>query len=133
MPDIVINPLAVGIAAVTMFVLGGLWFGLLVAKPWQRLAGVTDEQLRTGAVRVFGGSAIVAVVIALSLSAFIGGAGAVGGLLAGVVAGLTFAAAPLIMVGLFERRPVMLLVLNAVYLVVVFAIMGLIIGALQAG
>jgi hypothetical protein len=132
MPEIAINPLAVGLAALTMFVLGGLWFGLLVAKQWQRLAGVTDEQLRTGAGAVFGGSAIVAVVIAFSLSAFIGGVGAAGGLLAGLVAGLTFAAAPLIMVGLFERRPGMLLVLDAVYLVAVFAIMGLIIGAMQA-
>lgn len=132
MLEIAVNPLAVVVAAVTMFVLGGLWFGLIVAKPWQRLAGVSDEQLRTGAVGVFGGSAIVAVVIALSLSVFIGGAGAVGGLLAGLVAGLTYAAAPLVMVGLFERRRGMLLVLDAVYLVAVFAIMGLIIGAMQA-
>ena len=132
MTEFVINPFAVGLAALAMFVLGGVWFGLLVAKPWQRLAGVADEQLRTGTLRVFGGSAIVSIVIALSLSAFIGTSGAVGGLLAGVAAGATFAAAPLIMVGLFERRPGLLLVLNAVYLVVAFAIMGLIIGALQA-
>ena len=132
MPEFAINPLAIGVAAVTMFVLGGLWFGLLVARPWQRLAGVTDEQLRTGSLRVFGGSALVAVVVALSLSAFIGSAGAVSGLFAGLLAGATFAAAPLIMVGLFERRRGMLLVLDSIYLVVVFALMGLIIGALQA-
>lgn len=132
MTEIAINPLAVGLAALAMFALGGLWFGLLVAKPWQRLAELRDEQLKTGSLRVFGGSAIVAVVIALSLSAFIGSSGALGGLLAGFVAGLTFAAAPLVMVGLFERRRGLLLLLDAIYLIVVFAIMGLIIGALQA-
>lgn len=132
MIEFVINPVAVALAALAMFVLGGLWFGLLVAKPWQRLAGVTDDQLRTGSGRVFGGSAIVAVIIALSLSAFIGNAGVVGGLLAGLAAGVTFAAAPLVMVGLFERRPAQLLLLDCAYLVAVFAVMGLIVGAVQA-
>ncbi|MBX9471601.1 DUF1761 domain-containing protein [Microcella sp.] len=132
MTDIAINPIAVGLAALAMFVLGGLWFGLLVAKPWQRLTELSDEQLKSGSLRVFGGSAILSVVIALSLSAFIGTLGAIGGLLAGFVAGLTFAAAPLVVVGLFERRRGMLLVIDAVYLVFVFAIMGLIIGAVQA-
>lgn len=132
MPEIVVQPLAVAVAALAMFILGGLWFGVLVAKPWQRLAGLSDEQLRTGAVKVFGGSVLIAVIIAASLAAFIGSIGVVGGLLAGLVAGATFAAAPLIMVGLFERRRGMLLTLDAVYLVIVFAIMGLIIGAMQA-
>lgn len=131
MPAIEISLWAVGAAALTMFVLGGLWFGLVVARPWQRLAGLTDEQVRSGVGIVFGGSAVVAVVIATSLAAFIGGAGPVAGVAAGAVAGVTFAAAPLVMVGLFERRRPLLLVLDCAYLVVTFTAMGLVIGVLQ--
>ena len=47
--ELVLNPLAVAAAAASTFILGGLWYSLLFAKPWQRAAGVTDEQLKSGA------------------------------------------------------------------------------------
>ena len=34
-----VNWLAVIAAALSMFVIGGLWYGPLFAKPWQRAAG----------------------------------------------------------------------------------------------
>ena len=106
--QIALNPLAILAAAASMFVLGGLWYSLLFAKPWQRAAGVTDEQLRSGAPRIFIGSALIALVIAASLAAFIGTGGVVFGLFAGLAAGLTFVAAALGIIYLFERRPLRL-------------------------
>jgi hypothetical protein len=129
--DIVIDPLAVGLAALAAFVVGGLWYSLLFAKPWQRAAGVTDEQLRTGAPRIFIGSFLLAVVMAASLAAFIGDGGLLFGTLAGLAAGLTWVAAAFGITYLFERRSIALWAINAGYHVVTFTAMGAIIGGLQ--
>jgi hypothetical protein len=129
--DIVINPIAVVAAAASTFILGGLWYSLLFAKPWQRAAGVTDDQLKTGAPRIFIGSALLALVMAASLAAFIGAGGAVFGLSAGLAAGVTWVAAAFGINYLFERRPLRLWVINSAYNVLAFGVMGLIIGAIQ--
>lgn len=131
--DVIINPWAVLIAALSTFVIGGLWYSLLLAKPWQRAAGATDEQLRSGTARVFVGSFLLAVVMAVSLAAFIGDTGLSFGVFAGLAAGVTWVAAALGINYLFERRSLMLFVINATYNVITFAIMGAIIGAMQAG
>lgn len=129
--DIAINPLAVALAALSTFAIGGLWYSLVFAKRWQRAAGVTEEQLRSGAARVFVGSFVLALVMAASLAAFIGSGGPAFGAAAGLAAGLTWVAAAFGINYLFERRPVVLFVINASYNVVAFSIMGAIIGAIQ--
>ena len=44
-----VNILAVLIAAVSSFLLGGLWYSpALFGKAWQREVGLTDEQLAKG-------------------------------------------------------------------------------------
>ena len=54
MPEI--NWIAVVVAAVGSFLLGGLWYSpAMFGKVWQREAGLTDEQLKNGnMVRIFG-------------------------------------------------------------------------------
>jgi hypothetical protein len=131
--DIVINPWAVLVAALSTFIIGGLWYSLLFAKPWQRAAGVTDDQLRSGSPRVFIGSFVLAAVMAASLAAFIGDAGLTFGLFAGSAAGVTWVAAALGINYLFERRSMVLFAINAGYNVITFTLMGSIIGAMQAG
>ena len=128
----ILNPIAILLAALSTFVIGGLWYSLLFAKPWQRAAGVTDEQLKRGAARIFVGSALLALVMAASLAAFIGSAGLAFGLFAGLASGLTFVAAAFGVNYLFERRSLRLFAINASYNVVAFTIMGLIIGTMQA-
>lgn len=126
-----INFLVVGLAALSMFLIGGLWYSVLFPRAWQREAGVSDEALGSGAARVFIGSFVLALVIAGSLAAFIGSESIAFGTTVGAVAGLTFFAAPLGIVYLFERRSLALAAINGGYGVVSFAVMGLIIGALQ--
>lgn len=126
-----INWLAVAIAAVSAFIIGGLWYSLLFAKPWQRAAGVSDEQLQRGAARIFAGSLLLSIVMALSLAAFIGAGGLGFGVFACLAAGLTFVAAALGINYLFERRSLALFAINAGYNVVAFTAMGAIIGAMQ--
>ncbi len=129
--DVSINWLAVLLAAVSTFVIGGLWYSLLFARPWQRLAGVTDEQLKSGAPRIFIGSFLLAVVMSASLAFFIGDGGVGFGVFAGLAAGLTFVAAALGVFSLFERRSFAQWAINGSYAVVSFTAMGAIIGALQ--
>jgi hypothetical protein len=130
--ELVLNPFAIAAAAASTFVLGGLWYSLLFSKPWQRAAGVTDEQQKTGAARIFIGSALIAIVMAASLAAFVGSAGIGFGVFAGLAAGLTFVAAAFGINYLFERRSLELWAINAGYNVIAFTVMGVIIGALQA-
>jgi hypothetical protein len=54
MPEI--NWLAVLIAAVASFLLGGAWYSnALFGKAWQRETGVTDEKLKQGNMaKIFG-------------------------------------------------------------------------------
>jgi len=129
--DVSLNWLAVALAAISSFVIGGLWYSLLFARPWQRAAGVTDDQLKTGTARVFLGSLILALVMALSLAAFIGSNGLAFGVFAGFAAGATFVACASGVNYLFERRSPVLFLINGSYNVVSFTAMGAIIGALQ--
>jgi len=130
--EISISWVAVLVAAISTFVLGGLWYSVLFAKPWQRLAGVSDEQLNTGSARIFGVSFVLAVVMAVVLAAFIGRAGFAFGLFAGLAVGLGWVATSLGMIALFERRPFAHWAVNAGYAVVTYTVMGAIIGAMQA-
>lgn len=43
-----INWLGVGLGAVAFFAVGALWYTVLFGKAWQREAGLSDEQLKTG-------------------------------------------------------------------------------------
>ena len=129
--DVSINWFAVLLAAISTFVIGGLWYSLLFAKPWQRAAGVTDEQLKTGTARIFIGSFLLALVMAASLAAFIGDGGLGFGIFAGITTGATFVAAAFGVTYLFERRRLALFYINGSYAVVSFTAMGAIIGALQ--
>lgn len=129
--DLAINPLAVALAALSTFVIGGLWYSVLFAKPWQRAAGVSDEQLKSGAARIFIGSFLLAIVMAASLAAFIGTGGMLFGTLAGLAAGVTWVAAAFGVNYLFERRSLLLFAINASYNILAFTIMGAILGAMQ--
>jgi hypothetical protein len=129
--DININWLAVLLAALAGFVVGGLWYSVFFAKVWQREAGVTDEQLKHGTARVFVGSFLLAAVMAVVLAAFIGSGGAAFGALAGLAAGAAWVAAALGVNYLFERGSLTLFAINASYNIVTFTAMGAIVGALQ--
>jgi hypothetical protein len=127
-----ISWLGVAVAGVVAMVIGGLWYALLFAKPWQRAAGVTDEQLTQRAPLTYIGSLLLAFVMALVLAPFIGGGGVLFGTFAGLAVGLGWVATSLGMVALFERRPFAHWAVNAGYAIVSYTAMGAIIGAFQA-
>lgn len=130
MPEI--NWLAVLAAALSMFVLGGVWYSpALFAKPWQRAAGLTDAQLQAGNPRlIFGAAFVLSLLMAANLAFFLSGPDVTLGFALGaaLAAGLGWAAFGTAILALFERRPLAYGLINGGYLTLGFLIMGLILG-----
>lgn len=126
-----LNFLAILVAAGTTFMLGGLWYSpLLFAKSWMREAGITEEQTRqANMARVFGFSALAALVMAWNLAMFIGPQGTAFGTFAGLATGLGWVAMSLGVIYLFEQRSLKLWLINSGYQVVAYTVMGAILGA----
>ncbi len=129
--DVSINWFGVVLAGLAAFVIGGIWYAALFAKSWQRLVGLSDKELAKGMPKVFFGSFILSLVMALNLAFFIGNEGASFGLFAGLATGFGWIAMALGVNYLFERRSFKLYLINASYNVITLALMGLIIGATQ--
>jgi hypothetical protein len=118
-----VNWLAVIAAALSMFVIGGLWYSpMLFARPWQRAAGLSDAALRSGNVPlIFGLAFVLSLLMAANLAFFLSGVADIGAALGyAVAAGLGWAAFGLSVVALFERRPLSYHLINGGYLTVAF-------------
>lgn len=129
MPDV--NYIAVALAALSAFLLGGLWYSpALFARQWMRLTGQSEETLKGGNMAViFGGSFVLNLIAAWALATLLGRMSWQAGALHGLAVGLCWVAASLGVNYLFERRPLGLWLINAGYFVLQFTIMGAIIGA----
>jgi hypothetical protein len=132
MPEV--NWLAVALCAVSSLVLGGVWYSpVLLAKSWQKAAGLSDEQAKSGnMVMIFGGSFVLSLVAAFVFAMFLGkGMGLQASTLAGLSAGLCWVAASFGINYLFERRPLELWLVNGGYHTLQFTLFGLILGAMK--
>lgn len=125
-----INFLAVGVAALSSFLIGGLWYSpILFANAWMRESGLTEEQLREKVGRTFAIAFVLSLVIAFNLAAFLGPEATWSwGMTAGVLAAV-WVAASLAITFAFERRSAMLTLIDAGYHLVAYAVMGVILGA----
>ncbi len=126
-----VDYVAVVVAAVSSFLIGGLWYSpILFARAWMREAGLTEEQLKGKVGAVFGGAFVLSLVVAINLAFFLGkNAGVAWGAGAGALAGIGWATASLATVFLFERRSFTLIVIDGGYLAVSYTVMGAVIGA----
>ena len=129
-----VNYWAVLVAAVAYFVLGALWYSPgLFGKTWRNGVGKTDEQVKAdftpvSLVWTFIMSLLAAYGIARILS-WMHAASMAQGLQVGLVAGISFAMATVWMHDAMERRPRSLTVVNSLYSIIGFVVMGLILGA----
>lgn len=126
-----VNWLAILVAALAGFVVGGVWYGPLFSKVWMRESGVNMEKARSvNKVKLFGTVFVLNLISAFSLAMFIGeNVTWRFGLFAGFMAGLTFVSTALAVIYLFEARSIRLWLINAGYQVVIFSLMGAILGA----
>jgi hypothetical protein len=124
-----VNFLAVIAAAVASFLLGGLWYSpALFGKAWQREAGLSDEQLKSGNMaKIFGLSLVLSLIAAFVFAMFLGPRPPMAlGLGAGFSAGLCWVAASFGINYLFEHRSLKLFLINGGYHTLQFTIIGLI-------
>ncbi len=132
MPDI--NYLAVLLATLSSFVIGGLWYSpLLFGKSWMALSGQSEERLRSGnPAIVFGGAFLLNLVAAFVLAMWLKerSADVQDAASAGFAIGLGLVASSIGVIYLFERRPLGLWLINGGYATVLFTVMGAILGAM---
>lgn len=129
-----INFVAVGLAALSAFFIGFLWYTIIFAKIWQKLIGMGSGGGNTAGPnlsKLLIGSLILEILMAFNLAMFIGPeADMLFGLGAGFAAGFGWVALAFGVNYMFEGKSFKLWLINAGYNTVVFSVMGAIIGAL---
>ena len=125
--------LAVLLAGVVFFAIGGVWYGPMFADRWQRASGVTEEIARASNLPlVFLSTFVLELIAALGTALVIGeDASLVNGLLTGLLLNLLLVLPVLGVLSVFERKSWDLWWLNAGYNLIGFMAMGAVIGALQ--
>ena len=127
------NYLAILVATVSTFLLGGLWYSpVLFGRAWMREIGVNPEALagKGNFGLIMGVSFVLELIMAFNLAAFIGAkASLTFGLFAGAAAGFGWVALSFGVTYLFERKSLCLFLINAGYHGVAFTLMGGILGA----
>lgn len=126
-----INWLAVLIAALSAFVVGGLWYSpMLAGKAWQAENKLSDEDLKaSNKARIFGFTFLWSLLMATNLAFFVSGVEDLTAVLGySLAAGLGWVSLASFTTGLFELKSTRYMLINAVYHVLSFLIMGLVLG-----
>jgi Protein of unknown function (DUF1761) len=125
-----VNWFAVIAAALSMFVLGAVWYSpALFIKQWITAAGLTVDYAKRGNFPlILGISFVLTFIMAANLAFFTVPLDLGGTIAAAIAAGLGWATFSLAVIALFERRPLAYVLINGGYLTVGFALMGLILG-----
>ena len=131
MENLYINHIAVFVCAVMSLVIGFLWWSpFLFQKPWQAEAGLTDEQLaKANPAKTFGLSFVLAWLMSYNLAFFLGAPGTTWqwGIAAAMLAAV-WVVGMFIIIALFEQRTLRYIAINCGYVIVYFAVVGLILG-----
>lgn len=126
-----INWVGVLAAAVSAFVIGGIWYGPLFGKAWMNQTGVTEEMMQSrNQVKIFAGAFLLNIIMVVNLAMFVGpGVGVAYGTAAGFFTGAFWIAAMLGVFYLFEGVSIKLWAINGGYAVVALTVMGSILGS----
>jgi len=122
-----VNLLAVFVAGVSAFILGGLWYApFLFGKAWQLEAKLSDEDMKARNMGLmFGGSFALSLIGAFVFAMFLGPSPEMGFALgAGSSAGLCWVAGSFGINYLFEKKSLKLFLINGGYHTIQFTLYG---------
>ena len=123
-----INLWAVLVAAVSSFLLGGVWYGPLFGKAWNAAAGM-DPQKQGHPAKIFGGAFVFSLVAAAVFAWFLGPQPPLSfAVCRGALIGFGLVAASFGINYLFAQRGVRLWLIDGGYHTVQFALFGLVLG-----
>lgn len=124
-----LNWLAVIAAALSTFIIGGLWYSIF-EKSWMAINNFSSEDLKKRKMPfVFGLTFFLSFLMALNLAMFIGKEGIAFGTIAGFMTGFGWVALAIGIISLFENRPLKYVLINGGYMMLSFTLMGAILGA----
>ncbi len=126
-----VNWLAVLVAGISAFVIGGIWYSpALFGKAWMKENDLTvDEIQKTNKGKVYGWAFVLTLIIAVNLAMFLNSPdihlsmGLLYGLLTGV-----WIFCGIAIVAMFEQKTARYIFINGGYMLVALSIMGGIIG-----
>ena len=127
-----VNWFAVIAAAVSSFLIGGVWYSpALFGRAWMSANGFTETDLsQRKLTKVFGVSLVCSFLMATNLALFLSDPSTTvaWGATAGFLTGFGWVATGIAIVALFERRSWSYILINAGYLTVALIVMGAILG-----
>jgi hypothetical protein len=126
------NWIAVFVAGISAFVLGGVWYSpVLFGKAWMKENNLTEEKIKSGnKARIFGWALILSLVMSANLAMFLNSKdmdfrhGLLYGLLSGV-----WVFCGVAMIALFEYKSARYIFINGGYPFFALGLMGAILGA----
>jgi hypothetical protein len=132
-----INWLAVVAATLVGFAIGFIWYGPLFGKKWMASVGMTEEDAQNGNMKkVFGVTFILQFIMAVCLAMFFFGdpasaeqVNAGNGAFYGFLTGFGWVATAIGVNALYEQKSWSYMLINGGFWIVVFTLMGLILGA----
>ena len=126
-----INWLAVLVAGLSAFILGGVWYSpALFGNAWMKENKLTVEEVKNGNKgKIFGWALVLALIMSVNLAMFLADekTDIVWGTMAGMLAGI-WVFAGIAITGLFEHKTARYIFINGFYQLIALALMGAIIG-----
>ena len=123
--------IAILVATIAGFALGGLWYGPLFGAMWMADNGYKEEDLKRGfsPALAYGGTFVLGLLSAALFAVIVGPRPSLGYAVSlGVAIGVCWVSAAIGTNYLFERRPPRLFLINAGYHTLRFALIGLTFG-----
>lgn len=133
--DIQVNWLAVFGGAITAMAVGFVWYSkLLFAMSWMKLAGLKEEDIKSGPGIGYGLAFLAALLMSYVLAHFEGLIGItdwMGGAITGFWASLGFVATSFGTDAIFSKKPLNLFLITAGYQIVAITLAGAVIALLS--
>jgi hypothetical protein len=128
-----VNYLAVLVAAIASWFVGGAWYGVF-GKPWMAALGLSREQLRPGGsmpiapfVTSFVGELIMAAMFAILLL-HLGGPSVLRGIIAAALCWIAFIAPTITVNNAFQKRPLPLTLIDGGHWLAVLVVQAIVLG-----